>query len=159
MQEQSIYDENYKPLFINDMDVETLQKFSSALSEKLRHVKLAISKATLSQNKFNKFQEIAGKKQGRDFKSIMEDIYGISRRHLNPISKKSNIREYIDKDNFKYDDKNDAHKKFELMKAEFDKQYTGLQIQLPQNIQKSRLSPIKRKGSGTNNNAYDTYFN
>jgi hypothetical protein len=154
MQEQSIYDENYKPMFINDMDVETLQKFSAALSEKLRHVKLAISKATLSQNKFNKFQEISGKKIGRDFKTIMEDIYGITKRqHLNPINRKSIIREYIDKDNFKYDDKNDAQKKFELMQAEFYRQYSGLQIQLPQSYQKSRLSPIKRKGSGK-----DTYF-
>jgi hypothetical protein len=158
MQEQSIYDESYKPLFINEMDVETLQKFSAALSEKLRHVKLAISKATLSQNKFSKFQEISGKKQGRDFKIIMEDIYGMSKRHLNPINKKSLIREYIDKDNFKFDDKNDPQRKFELMKAEFDKQYNNLQIQLPQNIQRARLSPIKRRGSGIADKAYETYF-
>ena len=85
MQEQSIYDENYKPLFINEMDSETIQKFSAALSEKLRHVKLAISKATLTQNKYSKFHESANKKVGRDFKAILEDIYGIKKRHLNPV--------------------------------------------------------------------------
>jgi hypothetical protein len=52
MQEQSIYNETYKPLFINYMENEKLKGFSQTLSDKLRHVKLAISKANLSQNKY-----------------------------------------------------------------------------------------------------------
>lgn len=53
MQQRSIYNETYKPLFINEMDEEKVKDFSKTLSQKLRHVKLAISKANLGQNKYS----------------------------------------------------------------------------------------------------------
>jgi hypothetical protein len=52
MQQKSIYNETYKPLFINEMDEDKVKDFSKTLSQKLRHVKLAISKANLGQNKY-----------------------------------------------------------------------------------------------------------
>ena len=52
MQQKSIYNENYKPLFISEMDDEMIKDFSKMISQKLRHVKLAISKANLNQNKY-----------------------------------------------------------------------------------------------------------
>lgn len=52
MQETSIYSENYKPLFIYEMDENSIKEFSKLLNQKLRHVKLAISKANLGQNKY-----------------------------------------------------------------------------------------------------------
>lgn len=57
MQQRSIYNENYKPLFISEMDDEMIKEFSKLISEKLRHVKLAISKANLSQNKYKALKD------------------------------------------------------------------------------------------------------
>jgi len=53
MQKKSIYNEKYQPLFIQEMDEAKLKEFSKILSQKLRHVKLAISKAALGQNKYS----------------------------------------------------------------------------------------------------------
>lgn len=57
MQQKSIYNENYKPLFISEMDDDTIKEFSKLISQKLRHVKLAISKANMSQNKYKALKE------------------------------------------------------------------------------------------------------
>jgi hypothetical protein len=53
MQKKSIYNDKYQPLFIQEMDETKLKEFSKILSQKLRHVKLAISKAALGQNKYS----------------------------------------------------------------------------------------------------------
>jgi len=57
MQQKSIYSDDYKPLFISEMDDETIKEFSKLISQKLRHVKLAISKANLSQNKYKALKD------------------------------------------------------------------------------------------------------
>ena len=55
MQQKSIYNDTYKPQFISEMNEEELEDFSNLLSQKLRQVKLAISKANLGQTKFMSF--------------------------------------------------------------------------------------------------------
>lgn len=63
MQQKSIYSDSYKPQFVSEMDEEQLHDFSNVLSQKLRQVKLAISKANLSQNKFAAFENEKKKKE------------------------------------------------------------------------------------------------
>ena len=63
MQQKSIYSDSYKPQFVSEMDEGQLQDFSNLLSQKLRQVKLAISKANLSQNKFSAFENERKKKE------------------------------------------------------------------------------------------------
>ena len=63
MQKESIYSEAYRPQFVSEMDDEHLQEFSSMLSQKLRQVKLAISKANLSQNKYMEFEKEKKRKE------------------------------------------------------------------------------------------------
>ena len=63
MQQKSIYNESYKPQFISEMNEEELEDFSNVLSQKLRQVKLAISKANLGQAKFMSFEEDKKKKE------------------------------------------------------------------------------------------------
>lgn len=65
MQHNSMYKENYKPLFIGEMDDDMIKDFSKVISEKLRHVKLAISKANLSQNKYNALKEESDEEKKR----------------------------------------------------------------------------------------------
>jgi hypothetical protein len=49
MQSKSIYNPTYKPLFINEIDKEDVKDFSTNLSNKLRQIKLAISKANINK--------------------------------------------------------------------------------------------------------------
>ena len=52
LQHKSIYCESYKPKYIEEMnDFETIKKYSRLISERLRHVKMAVSKANLNQCK------------------------------------------------------------------------------------------------------------
>lgn len=77
MQQKSIYSENYKPLFINEMNENKIKEFSNILSQKLRHVKLAISKANLGQNKYvsidadydKKKEELETKRKMKSYKT------------------------------------------------------------------------------------------
>ena len=63
MQQKSIYNETYKPQFINEMSEDQLEDFSNVLSQKLRQVKLAISKANIGQTKFMSYEEDKKKKE------------------------------------------------------------------------------------------------
>ena len=49
MQSKSIYHTSYKPLFINDIEKNEVKDFSTNLSNKLRQIKLAISKAQIKK--------------------------------------------------------------------------------------------------------------
>ena len=52
LQEKSIYSDSYKPKYIEEMtDLEQIKKFSNVIAERLRNVKLAVSKANLNQSK------------------------------------------------------------------------------------------------------------
>ena len=52
LQDKSIYSESYKPKYIEEMnDIDSIKQFSKVISERLRHVKLAVSKANLNQSK------------------------------------------------------------------------------------------------------------
>lgn len=69
MQQESIYNENYKPLFISEMDDDMIKEFSRLISQKLRHVKLAISKANLSQNKYKALKDESDEEKRKSKKS------------------------------------------------------------------------------------------
>lgn len=57
MQHNSIFSDNYRPLFIEDMSEDKLKEFSSMLSNKLRYIKLSMAKSELNQQKYNDFQK------------------------------------------------------------------------------------------------------
>ena len=90
MQQKSIYSENYKPLFINEMDETMIKEFSKTLSQKLRHVKLAITKANIGNTKYNNrvddLDEKSKTKKGFVKKSENEDDTN-KKKKLNPVKK------------------------------------------------------------------------
>ena len=69
MQSKSIYHPTYKPLFINEMPKENIKEFSNNLSNKLRQIKLAISKANIN-NKSNKNAEGNKNSSSLNFKAL-----------------------------------------------------------------------------------------
>ena len=75
MQHNSMYKEDYKPLFISEMDDDMIKEFSKVISEKLRHVKLAISKANLSQNKYKALKEESDEEK-KNFKKAQKKRSG-----------------------------------------------------------------------------------
>ena len=122
MQSQPIYSESYVPIFINDMSEDKVKEFSTILSQKLRHVKLAMSKIKLERNKFEDFKKEterrktinlqasiemlnADKKKKKAPKPIFDrfakkraEIFGINTRKIrNPFDKFSFFKEDVDK--------------------------------------------------------------
>ena len=89
MQQKSIYNDTYKPQFISEMKEKELEDFSNVLSQKLRQVKLAISKANLGQTKFMSFEEGKKKKENEvnEFhKKVMREY--LHKAHKVPYLKK-----------------------------------------------------------------------
>jgi hypothetical protein len=161
MQHQSIYDDSYKPLFINEMNQDAIKEFSNILSQKLRHVKLAISKATMSQNKYAHFQEMSDQKRMRDIKSIIEDVHGISQhdRLKSKMNRKSVIKPYIHQDDYSKKEDLTPTQRFDYLQLEFDKQIWGLHQQLPSVGKKSRVSPLKKLKSEEALDSYRYFLN
>lgn len=92
MQENSIYSDSYQPLFIKDMDEQNIKEFSKILNQKLRHVKLAISKANIGQSKF---------KSENEQNTVVENYITKNNSCINDlsISKKNNLESKHTKDN------------------------------------------------------------
>ena len=95
MQQKSIYNDTYKPQFISEMNEEELEDFSNVLSQKLRQVKLAISKANLGQTKFMPFEEDKKKKEymiTHYHELIKKNL--MYKSHKVPFSKKEIVSHY-----------------------------------------------------------------
>jgi hypothetical protein len=145
MQQKSIYNESYRPLFINEMDEEKIKEFSKTLSQKLRHVKLAISKANLGQNKYSHMNEILkNEKEENEKKGSLEEANKTNtknKKKLKPlIEKKNNIA--FNLKNLKDMTPNDI---FENCKYEFDKQINDLKKPFGILVRKTKIAPIKSK--------------
>ena len=131
MQQKSIYSDSYKPQFVSEMDEEQLEEFSNVLSQKLRQVKLAISKANLGQNKFNAFEEEQKRKEHMSkafhemiksglseekkirkpvVKKVIKSRYAFNRKNLNTLGAK--IKKYGEDYEEKY---NEAMKEIDIL--------------------------------------------
>ena len=131
MQQKSIYSDTYKPQFVSEMDEEQLEEFSNVLSQKLRQVKLAISKANLGQNKFNAFEEEQKRKEHMSkafhemiksglteekkirkpvVKKVIKSRYAFNRKNLNTLGAK--IKKYGEDYEEKY---NEAMKEIDTL--------------------------------------------
>ena len=95
MQQKSIYSDTYKPQFISEMNEEQLEDFSNVLSQKLRQVKLAISKANLGQTKFMSFEEDKKKKEymSNHYHEFIKKGY-LQKKHKIPFIKKNIVSHY-----------------------------------------------------------------
>ncbi len=81
MQSKSIYDETYKPLYINEMDEGSINDFAQVLSQKLRNVKLAITKSNIGNNKIGNVINDEERTKNKPYKIDIE-------KELNPQKKK-----------------------------------------------------------------------
>ena len=86
MQQGSIYNENYKPLFISEMDDDMIKEFSKLISQKLRHVKLAISKANLSQNKYRALKDESDEEKRKVKKSQKRNKSNINDKNKKKVN-------------------------------------------------------------------------
>lgn len=86
MQQGSIYNENYKPLFISEMDDDSIKEFSKLISQKLRHVKLAISKANMSQNKYRALKDESDEEKRKAKKSQKRNKSNLNDKNKKKVS-------------------------------------------------------------------------
>ena len=90
LQNRSIYSEAYRPKYIEEMnDIEKIKELSQTIQDRLRNVKLAVSKANLNQSKMIDLTKKKNENKNRDNSSI-KNSYGLSQRKLgiklNPIN-------------------------------------------------------------------------
>lgn len=133
MQEVSIYSDAYKPLFIYEMDETALKEFSKVLNQKLRHVKLAISKANLGQNKYKSDLKPTDNRQ-EDSLSPKKSIYDRLNESIHKMTKNNEVNLIFNYDNQaktmikEYSKiKNEKNKLF-LKKKELPKTREGLEM-------------------------------
>lgn len=89
MQNNSIYSQSYNPLYIQEMDETSINAFAKVLSQKLRNVKLAITKSNVNSNKYSKMDDLEDprKKFNLDEDSNKKKFV----KHLNPVNVKKKM--------------------------------------------------------------------
>ena len=91
LQNRSIYSEAYRPKYIEEMnDIEKIKELSQTIQDRLRNVKLAVSKANLNQSKMIDLTKKKNENKSKDNNSTIKNNLGLSQRKfgvkLNPIS-------------------------------------------------------------------------
>ena len=121
MQETSIYSDAYKPLFIYEMDENAIKEFSKVLNQKLRHVKLAISKANLGQNKYKSEVE----SMGNTNHNMSPQSEFLKKHTFNPeIFKKANMKFLFNYDSYASELIKQHNVKIETIKELKDKEHS-----------------------------------
>ena len=97
LQEKSIYSESYKPKYIEEMnDMDQIREFSKVIAERLRNVKLAVSKANLNRKKMIDLSKKNEKKINVDFKNH----FNKNKSSANVIKNDANFNNKIKKKSF-----------------------------------------------------------
>lgn len=91
LQNRSIYSEAYRPKYIEEMnDIEKIKELSQTIQDRLRNVKLAVSKANLNQSKMIDLTKKKNENKSKDYNSPIKNNLGLSQRKLgvklNPIN-------------------------------------------------------------------------
>ena len=91
LQNRSIYSEAYRPKYIEEMnDIEKIKELSQTIQDRLRNVKLAVSKANLNQSKMIDLTKKKNENKSKDYNSSIKNNLGLSQRKLgvklNPIN-------------------------------------------------------------------------
>ena len=91
LQNRSIYSEAYRPKYIEEMnDIEKIKELSQTIQDRLRNVKLAVSKANLNQSKMIDLTKKKNENKSKDNNSTIKNNLGLSQKKfgvkLNPIS-------------------------------------------------------------------------
>ena len=73
---ESIYNEKHQPEFIKDMDEQKIKEFGELLNNKIRKVKLAISKLKLDSIKYNNYEIEKKRADNINYKNEIKLIYG-----------------------------------------------------------------------------------
>ncbi len=144
MQSQPIYSDNYTPVFINDMSEEKVKEFSSILSQKLRHVKLAMAKIKMEKGKYEDFQRETIRKKSINLKNTMA--------MLNLDEKKKNKNKTVyDKfakkraEMFGINTRviKNPFDRFSYFKEDVDKSLNDLEFAIEERINKKYLKPLR----------------
>ena len=125
MQNNSIFNENYNPLYIQEMDEDTINYFAKVVSQKLGNVKLAITKSNVNSNKYSKMDDLEDPRK----KFSMDDLNKKKKniKHLNPINIKKKMMNHVKFSQTARDTSmQNPFKVFEMRELEFKEQITDL---------------------------------
>ena len=144
MQKQPIYSENYVPVFIEDLSEDKVKDFSVMLSQKLRHVKLAMAKMKIEKSAVENFKKEDLRKQTISLKQSMAMLNEDKNKFIKkkPVVDKHELRRKemfgIKKRRIKsFGDKLDFYRE------DFDKGLSELKDSIEKNIVGKYLNPMR----------------
>ena len=146
MQKQPIYSENYIPTFLDDLSEEKAKDFSVMLSQKLRHVKLAMAKIQMEKTAMDQFKKEDLRNKTINLKQSMailndenkKKVIKIKPKKFDKYEKKRTEMFGIQKRSIKsYGDKLDFYRE------DFDKGLTELKDSIEKNIVEKYLNPMR----------------
>ena len=87
---EAIYNEKYQPEFVKDMDEQKIKQFGELLNNKIRKVKLAISKIKLDSVRYKNYEIEKKRTDNINYKNEMKLVYGRKTKHKQYYSPKLN---------------------------------------------------------------------
>ena len=136
---ESIYNEKHQPEFVKDMDEQKMKEFGELLNNKIRKVKLAISKLKLDSIKYNNYEIEKKRTDNINYKNEIKLIYGkkIKKQKFNsPRLKLYNRERYIiygiNRKRFK-----SPNERFDNYQEQFNRNIFELENSLTQKLHKN----------------------
>ena len=136
---ESIYNEKYQPEFVKDMDEQKIKQFGELLNNKIRKVKLAISKIKLDSNRYKNYEIEKKRADNINYKNEMKLIYGkkIKNRKyyspkLNQYNKEREIIYGIKRKRFK-----SSNERFDKYQEEFNRNIVDLENTIGHKLNKN----------------------
>ena len=141
MQSQPIYSENYIPIFINDMSEDKVKEFSNILSQKLRHVKLAMAKIKMEKGKYDDFRKETLRKKSINLKNSMA-MLNEDKKKVKPIYDKF-AKKRAEMFGINVRKIKNPFDRFSYFKEDVDKTLTDLEFAIEEKINKKYLQPLR----------------
>ena len=146
MQKQPIYSENYIPTFLDDLSEEKAKDFSVMLSQKLRHVKLAMAKIQMEKTAMDQFKKEDLRNKTINLKQSMAILNDENKKKVIKIKPKK-IDKYEKKRKEMFGIKKRRIKsygdKLDFYREDFDKGLSELKDSIEKNIVEKYLNPMR----------------
>ena len=145
MQKQPIYSENYIPNFLDDLSEEKIKNFSVMLSQKLRHVKLAMAKIQMEKNEMDEFKKEDLRNKTINLKQSMAMLNEDNKKKVIKIKPKVDKYEKRRKEIFGINKRRikSYGDKLDFYREDFDKGLTELKDSIEKNIVEKYLNPMR----------------
>lgn len=156
---EPIYNEKYQPEFIKDLDEKKIKEFGELLNNKIRKVKLAMSKLKVDSVKYESYEKEKKRTDNISYKNEMKMIYGkklkfkkFNSPKLIQYNKDKEIIYGINKKRF-----NSCNEKFDSYQEDFKRSIIELENTMEQKLNKNFSINFRKSNNNDNSNNNSSY--